>query len=202
MAGEADGGLKRGGGIDWEAVRRRLHASDQRLRRVLEGDPALFERLLDERTEELSRPAAADAGRPDRLTVLVVAGAEGRYALPVEGVRRIKPVGRWTPLPGAPPHILGLRQYDGERHVLLDLDALIHGTPAPGGDGLAVLLRHPARHVALRVRAAEAIEDVDAPAGPEAAPAMGRHARALSPEGPALLDLDSVHQRAHWGHEA
>jgi purine-binding chemotaxis protein CheW len=58
------------------------------------------------------------------MHVRVRAGGE-HYALPVSGVREITELGPITPVPGAPPHLLGVWNLRGDVLAALDLAALL-----------------------------------------------------------------------------
>lgn len=146
--------------IDWEALKRRLADSRAAVEQAASGRGHWAEELLHHRTEELARPPAAEpAGGLVRL--LLARGAVERYALPLADVGRTLPVARWTPVPGAPPHLLGLIAVAGRVLRLFDVDRLC-GAPTgiEEGGGHAVLLRHAARApLALRFRTVEAVEE-------------------------------------------
>ena len=54
----------------------------------------------------------------------VRSGSE-HYALPVEGVREIAPLGRISPLPGAPAALLGVWNLRGDVMAVVDLASLL-----------------------------------------------------------------------------
>jgi purine-binding chemotaxis protein CheW len=56
---------------------------------------------------------------------LVVGVDDGRYAVPVSSVREVIRVGRLTPIPGAPPAVVGITNVRGEILPVLDAGALL-----------------------------------------------------------------------------
>jgi purine-binding chemotaxis protein CheW len=62
------------------------------------------------------------------------------YALPVEGVREIARRGRITPVPGAPPPVLGVWNLRGDLMAAVDLGAAL-GLTAAAEDGAAEAAR-------------------------------------------------------------
>lgn len=178
--------------IDWAALKRRLAASRAAMEEAGAGRGPWVEELLRRRTEELARPPAAEDGAR-RTALLLARGAVERYALPVAEVGRTLPVARWTPVPGAPAHLLGLINVGGRVMRLFDVDRLCG---APGGidDGAgayAVVLRRAARApLALRFRAVEAVEDrpVDTLTGA----ADSRYVNALTEDRVAVLDVLAI----------
>lgn len=61
------------------------------------------------------------------MTAMHVRVRSGRehYALPVEGVREIAQVGRISPVPGAPPEVLGVWNLRGDVMAVVDLAAVL-----------------------------------------------------------------------------
>ena len=122
-------------------------------------DPARAARLLEERAARLARrgaahpapsgPGAAPAGE---RRVLACALGEERYGIRKELVAEVIPEGAVTPLPGAPPAVLGLAGRAGRLYAVLDLAAVL-GLPPAGGTapGHLLLLREGPRRLALRV---------------------------------------------------
>lgn len=54
----------------------------------------------------------------------VIAGGE-HYALPVPNVLEVSPLGEITPVPGAPPEVMGVRNLRGRVIPLVDLAAVL-----------------------------------------------------------------------------
>lgn len=149
--------------------------------RALRGEGPLFEAMLDERARELAVPpvAAEPAGL---LSVLLLAGRAGRWALPLAEAARVEQMVPCTPLPRQPVAVMGLCLLAGRRCLMVDVDAALAGLPRRAADrpGHAVLLRrHP---VAL---AADRAESIVALPPPEAG------ARVLA-DGSLLVAADQV----------
>jgi chemotaxis signal transduction protein len=89
--------------------------------------------------------------------VRVRAGGE-HYALPVEGVREITPRGRITPVPGAPPAVLGVWNLRGDVVAAVDL-ATILGLAPDDGEGRVVVVEDGELRAGLAV---EEVLDVEA----------------------------------------
>lgn len=182
--------------IDWAALKRRLAASCTAVEKASAGRGPWAEELLRRRTEELARPPEVEDGAGS-VRLLLARGAVERYALPIAEVGRTQPVGRWTPVPGAPAHLLGLINVGGRVLRLFDVDRLC-GAPAGIGGGLddgagghAVVLRRALRApLALRFRAVEAVED--RPAGTLTDAAAARYVNALTGDRIAVLDVPAI----------
>jgi len=81
--------------------------------------------------------------------VRVRAGGE-HYALPVEGVREIARRDRITPVPGAPPAVLGVWNLRGDVVAAIDLAAMLGLAPGDG-EGRIVVVEEGERHAGLAV---------------------------------------------------
>ncbi len=68
---------------------------------------------------------------------LRVRSGHEEYALPVEGVREIAPVGQISPVPGAPAEVLGIWNLRGEVMAVVDLAAAL-GIAGEAGDRIVV----------------------------------------------------------------
>lgn len=180
--------------IDWRAARAAVIEADKRLRRMFDDDPALHETLLAQRTIELAQPPQADEvpGRP----VLVLSVPSGRFAVPLADALRVERLRRWTPIPQAPPELIGIAAFQGEPCLLADLEAMIGGEAGTFVEGYALLLRRKNCCVALCV---ERIEDVQPFLAPDEGKVPHRHVVAVDSGHTALLDIDSiVHRAIHW----
>lgn len=155
------------------------------VRPAMEGEGPLFEAMLDERARLLAAPAGEPP--PPGEPVLLCRGAAGRYALPLAAVRSVQELPGWTPVPGAPPGLLGLTLVMEERHLLADLDALVAAAPLRpcGRPGHAVLLRD--------IRLALAVDRGEAVAALAAHPAPGRRfVEAVGEDGTLLILPDQI----------
>lgn len=83
-------------------------------------------------------------------TYLLVGLAEERYALAVEDVLEVAYTPGPSPLPGAPPAVLGLQNIRGDVVPLLDLGVLLGGG-ASQARGAIVMVEHDGRRAALSV---------------------------------------------------
>jgi len=77
-----------------------------------------------------------------------VAGEE--YALPVDVVLEVAELGAATPVPGAPPAVLGVRNLRGSVLPVVDLAAAL-GLRDDGSAARVVVVEHGGRHAALSV---------------------------------------------------
>jgi len=89
--------------------------------------------------------------------VRVRAGGE-HYALPVTGVREVAKLGHLTPVPGAPPAVLGVWNLRGDVMAVIDLAALL-GLQSAGAQDRIVVVEDGERRGGLAV---ESLVDVGA----------------------------------------
>lgn len=92
--------------------------------------------------------------------VCIGLGAE-RYGVPVEHVREIAELGTVVPVPGAGPHVAGVRHLHGEILPIVRLHDLL-GSPAASPRRI-VVVHEGARHAGLAVDSADAVDDLPAP---------------------------------------
>ncbi|MEH3144989.1 MAG: chemotaxis protein CheW [Methylobacterium frigidaeris] len=150
--------------------------------------------LLDERTARLARRGAAALAAPTRRVLLCRAGPE-LFGLPLEAVAEVSASRPCTPVPGAPPALVGLSGRNGTLVSVLDLATCLGLGRTPDADEAAhvVLLRREAPRIALRVaRALGAVEAVaDDAAGQRHRHGVAGHARAGG-QSLSLLDLNAL----------
>jgi purine-binding chemotaxis protein CheW len=90
--------------------------------------------------------------------VRVLAGGE-HYALPVEQVLEATDVGDVTPVPGAPPEVLGVRNLRGAVVAVIDLRLLL-GISAADPPGRIVVAEDGDRRAALAVESIVAVDEL------------------------------------------
>ncbi len=122
--------------------------------------------LLTERTAALAARGRS-AIRPTSTRSLLVCLSDGdRYGLPLEAVAHVVPGRACTPVPGAPPELLGLAAFSGRVVSVLDLAGALGRPRAPrAGDARAgghiLVLRGGAAPLALAVDRVLSVADVD-----------------------------------------
>jgi two-component system chemotaxis response regulator CheV len=95
------------------------------------------------------------------VRLLVAAEA---YAIPVENVREITPLGELTAVPGAPPEVLGVRNLRGQILPVADL-ALILGLPRASSPALLLVAEAGDRQAGLAVDEVSSVSELAGPAG-------------------------------------
>lgn len=102
--------------------------------------------------------------------VRVLLGHE-RYGVPVERVREVAELGDVVAVPGAGPHVAGIRHLHGELLPVIRLDGLLRA-PAAARRRI-VVVEDGARRAGLAVDAAEQVEELPAPDRPGGALTLG-----------------------------
>lgn len=125
-------------------------------------DPAFIEQVLKARARRLAvtrrEPAAAETG----WAVLCFQVAGESYALPLDHMVEVSPLGAVTPVPGLPRTLLGVTNLRGEIRPVLNLHQMLGlPEPPPAQRGHAVYLRGPSRPVGLRVDELRRIRQLD-----------------------------------------
>jgi purine-binding chemotaxis protein CheW len=107
--------------IDWDALHQRLAALEAALAQGQALPPAAEQAILNEWAQVLAQTGAVTAAPGDQLEVLTFKLAHERYGLETRYVREVFPLRELTPLPGTPPHVLGLVNVRGQIISVLDL---------------------------------------------------------------------------------
>lgn len=146
--------------------------------------------MRDEWTRALAQPIAPDGQRG--VLLLLCAGREALWAVPVMEVRRVEPLPHWTPIPGRAGAILGLATIGGERAVMADLDALAAGLPPRDAarPGHAVALRE--KGVALAVDHAMSVTAMDVHDAPLSSLGQGIARAEIGDQAVVVLDAGAV----------
>lgn len=118
-------------------------------------DPAIATRLLARRGEQLKGIQVA-ASTPGRAVLIWSIGAE-RFALPLAEVEMVLPEGRTTPVPGAPPALIGLTTRRGRLINVVDPARALGQSGARAEGGHMLVLGGTTPRLALRVDRAEGV---------------------------------------------
>ncbi len=104
------------------------------------------------------------------MHVRVHMGGE-HYALPVDDVREITPVGELTPLPGATRPFIGVRNLRGEVLPVIDLADLL-GVQGAGEPQRLVVAQAGTLRAGLAVESVIGVSDIPLPDTPTDSPAL------------------------------
>ena len=108
-------------GVDWSALRARLARAQLAVEESCRLSPAQARAILEERALALARVPAAAAPAAEVIEVITFALADEAYALETCHVREVVRLTEYTPLPGAPPFLVGVVNLRGEILAVMDL---------------------------------------------------------------------------------
>lgn len=116
------------------------------------NEAAFTEALLKARARRLAAPRGQDEEVADGVDALGVRIAGEHYAVSMADLSEVMVLGRWTPVPGQPPYLLGVTNLRGEIRPVLDLHSLLElAPPSPEARSWVVFLKTGGSEVGLRV---------------------------------------------------
>jgi purine-binding chemotaxis protein CheW len=107
--------------LDWSAVRERIATASENRDPSREAKDA----ILAERARILARPVETTGAEASDLRLATFALANERYGIEAHLVVEIGRLSDYTPLPHAPPHLVGITNLRGEILPIFDLRALL-----------------------------------------------------------------------------
>lgn len=116
--------------IDWDAVRRTVEETGERLAKGRRLDAKEAEALLLKRAEAFSA-VAEEATEEVFIEVVEFRLAAERYAFESSMVREVVPISELTPVPCTPPFVLGIINLRGQILSVIDIKKLF-GLPEKG----------------------------------------------------------------------
>jgi len=133
--------------------------------------PELLQQIFRERARTLAARRETAAAAEETWPGLVFSLRGERFCLPLSALVEVLPFAGHTPIPGAPPELLGVVNIRSEIRAVLDLAQLLKLPAATAADvrGYIVLVRRNGCEVGLRVDELERIENV----APSACTAIG-----------------------------
>jgi purine-binding chemotaxis protein CheW len=150
--------------------------------------------VLEARARALAR-VPVEPPRPGEMIELVVFVLAGeRYGIESRFVREVARLTRFTPVPGAPPFVLGVTSLRGEILALFDLRQLL-GVVAVGVTDLGriVVLGEHRREFGLLADSASEIASVAAASLAQSESAWGRaYVRGVAPDGLIVLSGEAL----------
>jgi len=147
--------------FDWTDLRRRLEQSRKSLSAGTELETERFRILLAKRTQWLATPLQ-DEQIKRRMPILICKNAGENYALPLNAVSAVAPLGNLAMPPRVPAALIGAMNLHGIIHRIFDLQRMIGGTGNTESGGHVLILRHLSYPTGLRVDRAERITEIDA----------------------------------------
>ena len=115
---------QRAGMIELEGTRGNLQGGEQVLTETRRLAPVEAKALLDQRARDLARVIDSDEQAGDKIEVVTFALSSERYAIEVCSIFEVERFAEFTPVPGAPGHLLGVTNLNGEILAIFDLREL------------------------------------------------------------------------------
>src|ERR1700738_2436333 len=116
---------------DWSEVHRRLERAQAALEQRATLTPDETKPILKARAKALAREQEPDQCEQDRLEVIEFVLADEKYAVESSFVCEVYPFKEFTPIPGAPPFVLGIINVRGHIVSVVDLKKFF-GLPEKG----------------------------------------------------------------------
>jgi len=120
--------------------------------------------ILAERGRHM-RAAPAAAATPGTVVLRWSLGGES-FALPLAEIAQVVPLRRLSPVPGAPPALLGLASVRRRIVNVMDVSRLLGLEGRSAADGHLIVLKGPVPRIALLVDRAEGVETLPADFAP------------------------------------
>ena len=150
--------------------------------------------VLDSRARQLARVAEEPPRAGDVLELVGFVLAGERYGIESRYVREVARLSRFTPVPGTPPHVLGITSLRGEILALFDLRPLL-GVVAEGVTDLGriVVLGEHRREFGLLADFASEVLHVPVASLAQTQALWGRACvRGVSPDGVIVLSGEAL----------
>ncbi len=178
-------------GVNWEQVKIRLRANEEALERALQAGPERIQAVYRQRALQLASTQTSALPVSAGQRVIVFRLDRERYAIELTKLAEVLPFKQCTPVPGAPPRLLGVINLRGELHGVLDLSQLLAiPTNESADSGFILVLRHSDRRVGLRV---DSIEDLNEIRPEElTVSTSGNYVKGLASGTLPLLDADKL----------
>ena len=158
---------------------------------------------LEKLTQEIARPREEERSRVKTTTAVLFRTGALRWAVDVRSTRGTALIEKLFPMPGVPPFVLGIYNYQGILLPILDLMCALAGAPPMTGRPVSlVILGHDEKGIALasedlpglRTIAPNEILQVDS----EAAPLGGGVIAGKTVGGLYLLDGLKIPEDPRW----
>ena len=106
---------------DWDKIRRHMEATRAAIEQGSTPSPEAERNILKKRAQELAREPERREKAEEMLEVVEFDLANERYAFPLAQVREVSLLRELTPVPCAPPVVLGIMNLRGEIRAVIDL---------------------------------------------------------------------------------
>ncbi len=110
--------------FDWGAIRRRLESIERAAEQGWAPSAEAATKVFRERARALAQEPARAEALEETLKAVAFLLAQETYAVESRYVREVYPLKELTPLPGAPPFLLGIASVHGQILPVVDLKRL------------------------------------------------------------------------------
>lgn len=158
------------------------------------ADRERVRRVLRERARALARPLGGLAGQSSEETVdLVTLEIEGRnYAIEAAVVREVYAVRELTPLPAAPPFVLGITNIRGKIVAVIDLAAVFGAGVAERPSGRAIVVEIGGIEVGVDARGCGVARLARRALAPAPRGAGDRYVKSVGDDDLGVLDVERI----------
>lgn len=127
--------------VDWRKLHERLDRARAEADRWLTPDPDRSRRILDERARALAARVAPGEGAAEESLHLIFFRAGGElFAVELAWTISVTHIGIIEPVPDAPSVFRGVVSHRGKLLVIVDLGAVLKGTPSETSSSRALVL--------------------------------------------------------------
>ncbi len=182
--------------IDWDVVKQGLREREAALERASTADPERIAEVYARRAAELALRGTNAVAPVAALRVLVFTLGAESYAIDFGDLVELLPFAACTPVPAAPPALLGVINLSGEIRSVLDLGRLLDLPPHPTvSPGYLLVVRQRGRQTVLRVDTIDKVrtlarEELALPADEAGAALL--HLRGISADGLRVLNTEAL----------
>jgi chemotaxis signal transduction protein len=147
--------------IDWASVHARLAENEERLAAMLNPTPEMARAKLVQRAAVIRNRGMTPAPEATE-EIIVFRTGEDHFGISLLSIREVVALTAYTPVPGAPPHVLGIQSVRGAIHCIIDPRAVESGHSAGSAVELkyGLILRQKSADVALAAGAVYRIAKV------------------------------------------
>jgi purine-binding chemotaxis protein CheW len=151
---------KRKGRVDWNAVRARLALSEADLTNSMTLSDTEIADLYQRRAEQLARRHAVDTRASAKLAVLVFTVGKETYSIDLTELTEVSTYKQCTPIPDAPPALLGLTNVRGDIRAVLDFGCVVEVEASCGNSGYVLMVRSQGTVIGFKVDQIEGVRDL------------------------------------------
>lgn len=160
-------------------------------------EKAAVRAALRKRGEELARPLETETVGAELVQILEFTLGKERYAFPSSCVREVFPLTEITPLPGLPPHVLGVVNVRGRILSVMDIRRVLEfGNVGLTNLNKAIILHHGDMELAVLADEVTGVYAIDAEEGQRTLPTLSgnreAYLRGVTKDRVVVLDAEKL----------